>query len=242
MTDRLVTTTSRGLSVPHLPGTVGQRASAGWRPSATACSPSPSPCWSSSSAHPRSRPANGSPKALWRQWPSYVAYLVSFLTIGVIWLNHHWILHQRCRLTCPCWCSTSTRCRGRRCCRFPPQSSPTTWGRGEAARTAAALYTGVLVLLSLASLALFTWVTHDQRRHRLPPAALRASRVQFLVGLAIYGAAFACRGSRHRSPWPSAGRWRSTTAASISAVGQAPMLAEPDVSSITQDTTASPET
>jgi uncharacterized membrane protein len=24
-----------------------------------------------------------------QQWPSYVAYLVSFLTIGIIWINHH---------------------------------------------------------------------------------------------------------------------------------------------------------
>jgi uncharacterized membrane protein len=27
--------------------------------------------------------------ALSRQWPSYAGYLVSFLTIGVIWVNHH---------------------------------------------------------------------------------------------------------------------------------------------------------
>ena len=33
-------------------------------------------------------------RALWQQWPSYFAYLVSFLTIGVVWLNHHWILEQ----------------------------------------------------------------------------------------------------------------------------------------------------
>jgi uncharacterized membrane protein len=33
-------------------------------------------------------------QALWEQWPSYLAYLVSFLTIGVIWLNHHWIFEQ----------------------------------------------------------------------------------------------------------------------------------------------------
>ena len=35
--------------------------------------------------------------ALWAQWPSYVAYLVSFLTIGVIWLNHHRIFEQVAR-------------------------------------------------------------------------------------------------------------------------------------------------
>ncbi len=27
--------------------------------------------------------------ALGSQWPSYVAYAVSFLTIGIIWINHH---------------------------------------------------------------------------------------------------------------------------------------------------------
>jgi TMEM175 potassium channel family protein len=27
--------------------------------------------------------------ALGQQWPSYAAYVVSFLTIGVIWINHH---------------------------------------------------------------------------------------------------------------------------------------------------------
>ncbi len=29
-----------------------------------------------------------------KQWPSYVAYLVSFLTIGVIWINHHATLRR----------------------------------------------------------------------------------------------------------------------------------------------------
>ena len=27
--------------------------------------------------------------ALGRQWPQYVAYLISFLIVGIIWLNHH---------------------------------------------------------------------------------------------------------------------------------------------------------
>jgi len=27
--------------------------------------------------------------ALARQWPSYAAYIVSFLTIGIMWVNHH---------------------------------------------------------------------------------------------------------------------------------------------------------
>jgi len=29
-----------------------------------------------------------------RIWPSYAAYAVSFVTLGVIWINHHLVMHQ----------------------------------------------------------------------------------------------------------------------------------------------------
>jgi uncharacterized membrane protein len=32
--------------------------------------------------------------ALGDQWPSYVAYAVSFLTIGIIWINHHAMIRR----------------------------------------------------------------------------------------------------------------------------------------------------
>jgi TMEM175 potassium channel family protein len=32
--------------------------------------------------------------ALGEQWPSYVAYIVSFLTIGIIWINHHAMIRR----------------------------------------------------------------------------------------------------------------------------------------------------
>lgn len=31
---------------------------------------------------------------LLHNWPSYVAYAVSFLTIGIIWINHHTVSTQ----------------------------------------------------------------------------------------------------------------------------------------------------
>ena len=42
---------------------------------------------------------SGSPLStqLARAWPSYVAYMVSFLTIGIIWVNHHAIMDQVAR-------------------------------------------------------------------------------------------------------------------------------------------------
>jgi uncharacterized membrane protein len=34
-------------------------------------------------------------KSLWiEHWPAYLAYLVSFLTIGIMWLNHHTMMAQ----------------------------------------------------------------------------------------------------------------------------------------------------
>ena len=32
--------------------------------------------------------------ALLQQWPRYAAYVVSFLTIGIIWINHHAMLRR----------------------------------------------------------------------------------------------------------------------------------------------------
>ena len=34
------------------------------------------------------------PHELLKIWPSYVAYAVSFVTIGIIWANHHTVMHQ----------------------------------------------------------------------------------------------------------------------------------------------------
>ena len=33
-------------------------------------------------------------RALGHQWPSYLAYLISFLSIGICWVNHHSILDR----------------------------------------------------------------------------------------------------------------------------------------------------
>jgi uncharacterized membrane protein len=129
--------------------------------------------------------------ALWQQWPSYVAYLVSFVTIGVIWLNHHWILEQVVRVDGPLLVLNLNMLLWAALLPFPTAVlAEYLAAGGEATRTAAALYSGVLVLLALAGVALFAWVIHDDRLHRLPPVVVRATRVQFLVGLAMYGVAF----------------------------------------------------
>ena len=48
-------------------------------------------------------------------WPSFVAYLISFFTIGLIWVNHHALIENVAVVdrnlassTSSCWCSSSS--------------------------------------------------------------------------------------------------------------------------------------
>jgi uncharacterized membrane protein len=132
--------------------------------------------------------------ALWAQWPSYVAYLVSFLTIGVIWLNHHRIFDQVVRVDGPLLLLNLNLLLWTALIPFPTAVvAEHLGGADEAARTASALYCGVLLLMGLAFGALFAWVTHtDRLLHRLPPpGVVRAARLRFMFGQAVYAAAFA---------------------------------------------------
>ena len=132
--------------------------------------------------------------ALWGLWPSYLAYLVSFLTIGVIWLNHHGIFQQVVRVDGPLLVLNLNLLLWTALIPFPTAVvADHLAAGGEAARTAAAQYSGVLLLMGLAFGALFTWITHDDRLlHRLPPPeVVRAARLRFMVGLVVYLVAFA---------------------------------------------------
>jgi uncharacterized membrane protein len=47
---------------------------------------------------PKTGPNMSLAHALAQQWPQYVAYLVSFLTIGIIWINHHAMIRRLARV------------------------------------------------------------------------------------------------------------------------------------------------
>jgi uncharacterized membrane protein len=119
---------------------------------------------------------------------------VSFLTIGVIWLNHHRVFDQVARVDGPLLLLNLNLLLWTALIPFPTAVvAEHLRDGGEAARTASALYSGVLLLMGLAFGALFAWVTHtDRLLHRPPPPeVVRAARLRFMLGLAVYAAALA---------------------------------------------------
>ena len=131
-------------------------------------------------------------RAVWEQWPSYLAYLLAFAQIGVIWMNHHRMFDQvrvvdgkllLLNLNLLMWITLIP---------FPTALvAEHLRGGGEATDTAVAVFSAVLFLTSVAFTALYAWITHDDRLvHSLPrrPAVV-AARVRFGLGLAAYGLA-----------------------------------------------------
>jgi uncharacterized membrane protein len=112
----------------------------------------------------------------------------------VIWLNHHRVFEQVARVDGPLLLLNLNLLLWTALIPFPTAVvAEHLVGAGEAARTSAALYSGVLLLMGLSFGALFAWVTRtDRLLHRLPPAAVvRAARLRFMIGLGVYAAAFA---------------------------------------------------
>ena len=133
---------------------------------------------------------------LGHHWPQFVAYLVSFLTIGIIWVNHHAVIRnivkvERVLLFLNLFLllfvvlipfATSTMASY--------LSQP-----GYDSHVAMALYAGVFEGMAITFSALFAWTLKEGRTHQpVPLHARRAAIVRFVAGnvpyLAAIGVAF----------------------------------------------------
>jgi uncharacterized membrane protein len=130
--------------------------------------------------------------ALWNQWPSYLAYVLAFAQIGVIWLNHHRLFEQvrvvdgkllLLNLNLLMWITLIP---------FPTAVvADHLRDGGEPTRTAVAVFSATLFVTAISFTALHMWITRDDRLvHSLPPRpAVVAARIRFGIGLAAYGLA-----------------------------------------------------
>jgi TMEM175 potassium channel family protein len=134
------------------------------------------------------------PHELAQQWPSYLAYLVSFLIIGIIWLNHHAVIdHLRetdrpllaLNLFLLLWISL-----------IPwPTRLVAEYMRegGDPERTAALVYTGTMTMMGVAFGLLWSYASRNRRllAADLSDAEIKRRTRRFTAGAPIYAASLA---------------------------------------------------
>ncbi len=122
-------------------------------------------------------------------WPHYFAYVVSFLTIGIMWMNHHTILAHVSRVDRPLLVLNLLLLMGVVVIPFPTTLvAENLHGRGG--HVAAVTYGLVMIAISAGFASLWIYVvTHAGRLGAaLPPETLRQSIPGFTIGGAVYGA------------------------------------------------------
>jgi uncharacterized membrane protein len=123
-------------------------------------------------------------------WPSYLAYVTSFLTIGIIWMNHHHTVSFIGRVDRTFLFVNNLLLLTVAFLPFPT-GLVGTYLRGDE-QAAALAYAGTLVVMAALHQ---VWWQYARRNRRLiaagtPDSALRAVDRAYLPGLPMYGAVF----------------------------------------------------
>ena len=130
---------------------------------------------------------------LWELWPNYLGYLLSFLVLGVMWLNHHRIFEPARRIDGVVLVLNLNLLLWAVLIPFPTAVvADFLRDGGDDAETAVALYGGVILLAAIGFTALFVGITRPAIVDELPPPeVVRAARLRFGVGVGVYAVAFA---------------------------------------------------
>ena len=130
--------------------------------------------------------------ALGREWPSYFAYLVSFLVIGIIWINHHTMLTLVERVDRPVLFANLLLLLTVSVIPFPTRLLAEYLLEPEG-HVAAAVYSATMLVMGVAFSGLFLSISRRPGllRRSLDPATRRATVRRFAAGEIIYAVAFA---------------------------------------------------
>jgi uncharacterized membrane protein len=129
------------------------------------------------------------PEVLLHAWPEYFAYVVSFLTIGIMWLNHHTIMAHVNRVDRPLLVLNLLLLMGIVAIPFP--TALVAEHLLEEGGTAATVTYGiVMIAISAGFDGVWVYVVTHARSlgAALPPSALRRSVPGFTLGGVAYGA------------------------------------------------------
>ncbi len=88
--------------------------------------------------------------ALGQEWPEYAAYVVSFLTIGIIWINHHVMISRLTSADHPIMILNLLLLMSIAVLPFATELMATYLRQSDGQKLAAAIYGGALLVMSLA--------------------------------------------------------------------------------------------
>ena len=124
------------------------------------------------------------------QWSSYAAYLLSFIVIGIMWVNHHGLFARVVKVDRPLLLLNLHLLLWIAVLPFPTALVARYIRHGDDARVAMAVYSGVMFATSVAWILLWLWITHDDRllHQDIDHRVARSTARRFGAGLVVYGA------------------------------------------------------
>lgn len=126
--------------------------------------------------------------ALGAQWPSYAAYVVSFLFIGIIWINHHQLFSYVAHVDRPLMFLNLLLLMVVAVVPWPTAMLAEYLREDAASHVAAAVYSLVMVVMALAFHLLWWHLTRTGHLFdpRVDVPAARATRARFALGSLAY--------------------------------------------------------
>jgi uncharacterized membrane protein len=128
--------------------------------------------------------------ALSGAWPQYAAYAISFLTIGIMWMNHHALFAQLSRVNRPLLVLNLFLLMGVVAIPFPTAlvAEHLTGGLRAGGSIAAVIYGLVMIAISIGYSAMWLYLQAHRERLGAPPPARspRGASLRFSAGLAGY--------------------------------------------------------
>jgi len=138
-------------------------------------------------------PANGTRLAedLLRQWPAYFSYVTTFLTVLIMWMNHHKLFRHIHRINHPFLVLNGLLLMGVTLVPFPTALLAAYLGH-PGAQTAAAVYSGWFIVIAIFFNLLWRYAASRGRllARDYDPVAVAAITGQYRFGPLFYVAAF----------------------------------------------------
>jgi uncharacterized membrane protein len=127
------------------------------------------------------------------KWPAFLAYLISFFMIGIVWVNHHALVRSIIKVNRTLLFLNLVLLLFVVLIPFATATEASYFpGNSGDAPLAMALYAGVFLGMSIGFASMFEWTLHGQRVYQpVPPERRWAARVRFVGGSLVYVIAIA---------------------------------------------------